>query len=122
MKFLAAAWRLGAPLVLLTGAAQATEAPASVLTLSQAVERALAHQPSLGQARASVDAAQGRVEQARASLFPQVNASAGYQRTTGNFAPRPGAIPNLHAGSGWSTKTYDFFNFGVSALQLIYDF
>jgi outer membrane protein len=93
-----------------------------VLTLSQAVERALANQPTLRQARASTDAAQGRVEQARAPALPQVTASATYQRTTGNFTPRPGATTTLQTPPSWSFNSYNFFNFGVSASQLIYDF
>jgi outer membrane protein len=102
--------------------AAAAPAPGPVLSLAQAVERALANQPSLRQARANVDAAQGRVEQARAPALPQVSASAAYQRTTGNFTPRPGAIPTLQTSSSWSFTSYNFFNFGVSASQLIYDF
>jgi outer membrane protein len=108
-------------LVLLLGRAASAEPPA-VLTLSQAVERALARQPTLEQARATVDAAQGRVEQAEAPALPQVTGTASYQRTTGNFTPRPGATNSLQAPPSTSFQSYNFFSFGLNASQLIYDF
>lgn len=92
-----------------------------VLTLSEAVETALKQQPSLRQARAGTEAASGRIEQARAGYLPQLGGTATYLRTTANFAPRPGANPTLQAGqTSWATR--DFFNFGITASQLIYDF
>jgi outer membrane protein len=93
-----------------------------VLTLSQAVERALVNQPTLHEAQANVEAAQGRIEQARAPGLPQVIASAAYQRTTGNFTPRPGATTTLQTPPSWSFNSYNFFNVGVTASQLIWDF
>jgi outer membrane protein len=110
-------------LFLMAGVA-AAEPPAAgpILTLAQAVERALVNQPTLHQAQANIEAAQGRVEQARAPALPQVVASATYQRTTGNFTPRPGATTTLQTPPSWSFNSYNFFNFGVAASQLIYDF
>jgi outer membrane protein len=92
-----------------------------VMTLAQAVDKALGNQPNLRIARANTEAAQGRVEQARAPGLPQVTATGAYQRTTGNFAPRPGAT-TVTQTPPWSSTTYDFFNFGITASQLIYDF
>jgi outer membrane protein len=109
-------------LVLLLIGQAAGVAPAPTLTLAQAVERALARQPTLRQARAGIAAAEARVTQARAPQLPQVAGTGIYQRTTGNFTPRPGAIPNPQIQSSWSTRTYNFFSFGASASQLIYDF
>jgi outer membrane protein len=100
-------------------AAEGSGAP--VLTLAQAVDRALGNQPNLRVARANTEAAQGRVEQARSAALPQVVATGQYQRTTGNFAPRPGAT-TVTQTPPWNSTTYNFFNFGVSANQLIYDF
>jgi outer membrane protein len=94
---------------------------APVLTLNQAVSTALQRQPTVRQARASTDAAEGRTEQARAGYLPQLNGTATYLRTTSNFAPRPGSNPTLQPGRR-SAATYDFFNFGVTANQLIFDF
>lgn len=92
------------------------------LTLAQAVEKALANQPTLRQARANTDAAEGRVEQARSGLLPQVTATGSYQRTTANVSPRPG-FSAVTTPPPWSLSTsYNFFNFGVNASQLIYDF
>jgi outer membrane protein len=102
-------------------AARPCRADGPRLTLAQAVERARAHQPTLAQARANTDAAEGRVQQARSGLLPQVNATATYQRTTGNFTPRPGATTTLVTPQ-WNWTSYNFFNFGISASQLIYDF
>jgi outer membrane protein len=95
--------------------------PPRVLTLSQAVDLALRQQPTIRQARASTEAASGRVAQAEAGYMPQLAGTASYMRTTSNFAPRPGANPTLAPGRK-SGATYDFFNFGVNASQLIYDF
>jgi outer membrane protein len=92
-----------------------------VLSLSQAIDTALRQQPTLRQARATTDAAGGRIEQAKAGYLPQLGGTATYLRTTANFTPRPGATQTLQAGQR-SWNTYDFFNFGVTASQLIYDF
>ena len=104
----------------------ATSAPPTqkTLTLSQAEELALRHQPTLRQARGQTEAAEGRVEEARSGYLPQASANGSYQRTTGNFALRPGALPgvNTTSSSGWSTTTYNYYNLGLSASQLIYDF
>ena len=96
------------------------------LSLSDAIEQALKAQPSVRQVRAQTQAATARVEQARSGYLPQVTGVAAYQRTTGNFATRPGAIPNT--ASGVVTRTspnfnmFDYFNFSITASQLIYDF
>jgi outer membrane protein len=119
-------------IVATAGRARAADAPSAAavptpprgtLTLSEAEDSALHHQPSLRQAHAQTDAAEGRVEQARAGYLPQVTATGAYQRITGNFAVRPGALPGttMNAGS-WSGTTYNYFNFGLNASQLIYDF
>jgi outer membrane protein len=107
--------------VLLFFCAATDPSPAPVLTLGQAVNTALQRQPAVRQARASTDAAQGRTEQARAGYLPQLNGTGTYLRTTSNFAPRPGANPTLMPGRR-SWETFDFFNFGLTASQLIYDF
>jgi outer membrane protein len=113
----------GQPLPVPGDAAAPARPDLPVLTLERAVEAALKNQPSLHQARASTEAAAGREDQARAGALPQLNGVATYQRTTGNFSPRPGATSaSIQAAPPWSTRTYDFFNFGLSASQLIYDF
>src|SRR5205823_2603197 len=75
------------------GAATAVLLAAQVLTLEQAVKTAVEHHPVLHQASAAVEAAAARADEARAPLLPQANASATYQRATGNFAPRQGTLP-----------------------------
>jgi outer membrane protein len=115
--------------VVLTVAAQtATVLPSPavthVITLAQATDTALASQPLLRQAQAQSNAAAARADVARAPLFPQVNTNATYSRQTANFAPRPGALPNQvnRAVQPPSFNTVDFWNFGVTASQVIYDF
>jgi len=95
-----------------------------VLTLAQATETALTSQPLLRQAQAQSSAADARVDIMRAPLFPQVNASAVYQRRTANFSAQPGALPRtVSTGSqGTSFSTFDYWNFGITASQVIYDF
>jgi outer membrane protein len=95
------------------------------LSLAVAEATALRHAPTLEQALGQVEAAEGRVEQARAGYLPQVTVNGNYQRTTGNFAPRPGVTPtqlNMQAATGWSTQTYNYVTFGATASQLIFDF
>ena len=96
-----------------------------VFKLADAERLALASQPQLMVARAQIRVAEAGVEQARSPLLPQVTATGQYTRQTGNYAPRPGAIPSANvspASSTSLTKSYDFWNFGVTATQLIYDF
>ncbi len=106
-------------------AAAPPSAPASrVLSLEQATTTAIANQPQLRQAHFQSDAAAARADEARAPLFPQVTANATYQRSTANFAPRPGSLPTqvstANQRSSWDT--FDYWNFGITANQLIYDF
>ena len=94
------------------------------LTLAAATETALTSQPLLRQARAQATAADARADVARAPILPQVTANATYQRATSNFAPRPGALPSQvsTSTSGATFRTFDYWNFGITATQLIYDF
>jgi outer membrane protein len=109
-----------------TASAPATAAGAPrVFKLSDAEHLALASQPQLLVARAQTRAAEAGVELTRSPLLPQVTATGQYTRQTGNFVPRPGVIPgtNVTAAASTSlTKSYDFWNVGVTATQLIYDF
>jgi outer membrane protein len=116
-------------------AAQTTEstpdAHARVLTLAEAERAAVERQPQLLVARAQTASATAQAEQTGAPMLPQVNATAQYQRSTGNFAPRPGAIPQVAglgnqttgtaSGASWN-PSWDYWNFGVNASQLLYDF
>ena len=93
------------------------------LTLADALAMARTRQPTLRKARADTDVMRARTHQASAPLYPQIDASASYQRTTANFTPRPGATPSsLSADSDPNFDLYNYFNFGVTARQLIYDF
>jgi outer membrane protein len=111
--------------------AQAASAPAPVasssaerrLTLADALEMARVHRPTLRKARADVQVASARVDLAHAPLYPQLDASASYRKTTANFTPRPGATPSsLMADADPDFDLYDYFELGVTARQLVYDF
>jgi outer membrane protein len=96
---------------------------ARTLTLADALAMARVRQPALRQARADTQVLSARVDQARAPLFPQVEASASYEKTTANFTPRPGATPaSLTADRDPTFDLYDYFDFGIAARQLVYDF
>jgi outer membrane protein len=113
-----------ANLALLVLAATAQAAPPRIVTLDQALATARAQQPQVRQAAATTQAALARADESLAPLLPQVSGSANYQRATANFAARPGSLPSqIPGGSGaesWNTSNY--FNFGLSASQLLYDF
>jgi outer membrane protein len=101
--------------------AEALLAPRS-LSLSEALRLAHERQPTLRQARAQTDVLDARLGRARSGLFPQVEALAIYQGTTANFTQRPGATPPGAMAEDPDFDLYNFFNFGLSARQLIYDF
>ena len=119
--------------VLAQGASAATPIPAPtptpeparrVLTLAEATALARDKQPQIHQASAATRAGVARADEALAALLPQVSGSGSYERTTANFALRPGALPPSISSGGTSEswKTFNYFNLGVGASQLVYDF
>jgi outer membrane protein len=113
-----------ANLALLVLAAAAPAAPPRILTLEEALATARAQQPQVRQAAAATQAALARTDEARAPMLPQVAGSANYQRATSNYASRPGSLPSQISGGNssesWATSNY--FNFGLNASLLLYDF
>jgi outer membrane protein len=103
-------------------AAGGTEAAVRVVTLDEALRVSARQQPLVRQAQATSEAAAGRTDQARAPALPQVNMTVLYQRTTANFAPRPGQNVGLTAPSPSLTNTYNYFNFALTGSQLLFDF
>jgi outer membrane protein len=96
--------------------------PARTVRLADVERAALEQQPQILVARAATRIAQGEAEQVRSPLLPQVTGTASYMRETGNFVTRPGVASPLVA-PGWDLgRSFDYWNFGVSAAQLIYDF
>lgn len=93
-----------------------------VYSLSEATAEALRLHPTLRQARANVGVAEARVEEARAPQLPQVTATALAEKTTGNFAPRPGATQITGGAGTWNGSLYNYYSAGVTATQLIWDF
>lgn len=122
MNFIVIATLLAAAPVLSPVADPARPPPGRVLTLEEALKNAREHQPQLQQAHASTAAASARADEARAPLLPQVSGSASYQRTTENFAARPGSTPNVATRTGSSWNTVNYWQLGATASQLIYDF
>ncbi|MFZ5890267.1 MAG: TolC family protein [Myxococcota bacterium] len=110
----AAATQANAPVV--------AELPAAgpVLPLAQALKMALERHPALHQASASARAAEARVDSAFAPMLPQVTATGTYQRGTANPVPRAGqVVPPVREPS---FDTYGFWNFGINASLLVWDF
>jgi len=70
---LAAAWLLG-------GCLLAFSQSGTALTIEQAIARATSNQPLIRQAEAAVEAARARVGQARSVFYPNLQASASYNR------------------------------------------
>jgi outer membrane protein len=102
-----------------TFTSQAHAEGAPVVPLAE-FERDAPEQPLRLAARAATKVAEGQAEQARAPLLPQITTTAQYSRETGNLAPTPA---QRSGGGGTSlTSTYDYWQFGVVATQLIYDF
>ncbi len=100
-----------------------TSRDAPPLTLDDALRIAFGGQPSIILARATTAASWARADEARAPLLPQLNGSASYQRTTGNYAPRPSSIPNsVPINIDNSFKTFNYVNFGLTLSQYIWDF
>jgi outer membrane protein len=97
-------------------AALAAPAPARVLTLDEALRTARERQPALRQAHAGTAAASARADEALAPLLPQLTGTGNYERTTANIV-RAGAP----VGSK-SLTSNDFWSFGVTLNQIIYDF
>lgn len=106
-------------------AAPIPAAPAAnrTLSLAEAERVAVQQHPSVSFAKAQTRAAEATADQAFAPLLPQVTATATYQRLTGNFVQRPGALPtNVSAARAPSFNTFDSWNFGLNATELIWDF
>lgn len=98
-------------------------APVRVLTLADALKTAEVNQPALRQARAVTEAAEARSDEARAPLLPQLTGIASYQRGTSNFVARPTNNPSTAQTTRQpSWATFDFWNFGLTASALVYDF
>ena len=96
----------------------------ALLTLDQALATARTGQPQLQAAAAQTAAAAARTDEAHAALLPQVSGNGSYQRATANFVSRPGALPRQlsTAGGSESFDSLGFYNFGVNANYLLYDF
>ncbi len=108
-------------LLLFSVDARAQTDSAEVLSLSQALAHARENQPTLKQTQARYEAADAAADVARAPLLPQVVGTASYQRTTANFVQRPGFAASNNTKPA-SFKLFNFYNAGVTASQLIYDF
>src|SRR5579862_7000628 len=110
-------------------------AAARVLTLADALRISNENQPTIRQAHANTEVAMARIDEARAPLLPQLTATASYQRTTANVVARPGITP-INFGTGTvggtggmggttsnpNTNTFNFWNFGLTLNQYIWDF
>lgn len=98
------------------------------LSLEEALRTAREHQPQLRAARHQTDVATARVGEASASYLPRVDAQAQYQRATTNFLLSPMMVhtpltKGYHADNQLGPgDTVNYYVFGVTATQLLYDF
>jgi outer membrane protein len=90
--------------------------PARTLSLQQATDTALREQPQLRVSHAQADAASARADEARAPLLPQVTGTASYRYGSNNQVPGSAVIATA------TPSAAGFYNFALSANQLLYDF
>jgi outer membrane protein len=115
-------WRAVVAATLATMALASPALAADPLTLEQALAMARSH-PDRKRVVAETAAAEARVDQVDAGRWPQVSASASYQRSTSNFVPRPGSVPSQINSLGESSfETRGFWQAGLQASWLVYDF
>jgi outer membrane protein len=103
-----------------TGSVAAATPPTSgarTLSLAEAVRTAVARHPALRIAQTNEASAAAQADQAFALLLPSLTGSASYRRATQRGADTSGFV-----GPGQSLGGRDYFQFGVSVNQLIYDF
>jgi outer membrane protein len=93
-----------------------------LVTLDEALKKSIVQQPNLRQAEAQVEAMEGRATQVKSAYLPQVTGTLTYQRTTGNFAPRPGATVNTANVPPATNTLYNTFTAQLFGTQLLYDF
>lgn len=109
-----------------TAAALALLVLGRVISLNEALQIAAEHQPQLRQAHANTEASLARADEGKAPLLPQLNGTGTYTRTTANYSARPGSVPTQFSGAANSQPqtftTYNYYNFGLNATQLVYDF
>lgn len=97
----------------------------AVLSLEDALRTGTRDQPQLRGGRAQLRANAARVAQAKAGYLPKVDASAQYQRSTGNFVLTPSFAGSQLARTlrlGNSLDTFNYYLFGATAVETIYDF
>ncbi len=102
-----------------TAAAQPPE-PAGPLSLDGALQLARARHPRLRSAAAAVTASQAQGDAAFSPFLPQLGFTLGYQRATGNTAPRPGATANAPTEN--SFEGFNYFSASLTLNQLVWDF
>lgn len=110
-------------LLLALAVVAAPAAAQRVVSLDEAVRTAVEKQPALRKAKSQSSISAARADEVRAQFLPQLSGTAAYARTTANFAPRPGTVPpQFVAGGSSSWAGFNFFNFGATLNQLVWDF
>jgi len=87
---------------------------AEVITLEQALEIAIKHNPTLAASHSEVNAARARLTQTKATYYPQLNASAGVNRTWTELGN--------DSSSTNSDGRVDNYSTGLSITQYLFDF
>jgi outer membrane protein TolC len=95
-----------------------------VLGLQEAVETALRDQPAVRASGHGVDAARERESASISGYLPSLDLELSYFRTTGNYGLMPGQDRQQAdvTSTGFSSRSYNLFNFGLRLTQPIWDF
>lgn len=101
-------------------ASAAPPEPSGSFTLEQSLELARARHPRLRAAASTVDASDAQGDAAFSPFLPQLGLTLGYQRTTGNVAPRPGQ--NFGVAAEPSFDGFNYYSASLTLNQLIWDF
>lgn len=116
-------WFKGILLLLAISSSATALGDERLLTLDEALSLAFRHNPDLSAMRYSQEGAKAHEGVARAGFLPSLIGSAAYNRQTGNFTPRPGLIPSsFKISTSPTNRSYNYFNFGLTLQQPIYDF
>src|SRR4026209_2933158 len=94
------------------GAQQPDSVPAGQLTLEQVLALAEARSEAIGISRAGVQRAEGEQVRARSGMYPQLSASASYDRALASEFS--GVFDNVDFGNGTSNSGFEDLPFGRS--------
>ncbi|MFI5304518.1 MAG: TolC family protein [Nitrospiria bacterium] len=107
---------------IITLGANLTPSVPNRMTLKEAIDLALHQNPNIKYSVKTYEVTFANIGVTRSGLFPQIQTSVNYTRSTANFAPSPGLFaPGLVAGPE-SYSSLPNYSTALSFNQLLYDF